>query len=210
VAGGTVLTREAGITYCGINNADGAGEPPQFGIYDGFTKDEKWRSMSYGVIQQLSKISDVSTVISNGPYNLEPGDSVTVAFALFGAAETGRIMKDVPEALEAWKLISQTTGVEKSGTVPSGIGVESVHPNPLTAGSGTCTVTCNLDRVSSIRFEVVDMLGRIVHVQDAGTVQAGRHRFGMRLGRPVPGVYLVRMISDIGVYSAKLSVLGSR
>ncbi len=62
-----------------------------FGIYDGFTDGEKFQSISSG----LTKIqaggasgSDVSHVVATGPYTIDPGQEVTLAFALHASKST--------------------------------------------------------------------------------------------------------------------------
>lgn len=73
--------------YAIDNDQTIAGNP--FGIYDGFTDNEKFLSISSG----LSKVqagnptagSDVSHVVSSGPYFISPGEEVTIAFALHAA-----------------------------------------------------------------------------------------------------------------------------
>ena len=62
-----------------------------FGIYDGFTDNEKFLTISSG----LSKIqagaangNDVSHVVATGPYTIDPGQEVTFAFALHASKST--------------------------------------------------------------------------------------------------------------------------
>jgi len=62
-----------------------------FGIYDGFTDNEKFLTISSG----LSKIqagaangNDVSHVVATGPYTIDPGQEVTLAFALHASKST--------------------------------------------------------------------------------------------------------------------------
>lgn len=85
-AGVQALTGEP--QYHAIDNDQTvAGNP--FGIYDGFTDDEKFLSVSEGVSRKAAGAAstggDVSHTVGSGPYNLEPGQTAIVAFALHGA-----------------------------------------------------------------------------------------------------------------------------
>jgi serine protease len=73
--------------YYAIDNDDAlAGNP--LGLYDGFTDSEKFMAISSG----LDKIqagnpsgNDVSQVVSVGPYSINGGEEITIAFALHSA-----------------------------------------------------------------------------------------------------------------------------
>jgi serine protease len=84
-AGIQVLNKPA--TYYAIDNSQAiAGNP--FGLYDGFTKDEKFRSISeFRAVAGASTTSgnDVSHVVSATPLNIPAGASVVIAFALHAA-----------------------------------------------------------------------------------------------------------------------------
>jgi hypothetical protein len=57
------LERSFPIKYWGINNRD-SDDTLRIGIYNGFSKAEKWKSLSTGVVQPVSQITDVSYVLA--------------------------------------------------------------------------------------------------------------------------------------------------
>ena len=75
--------------YFAIDN-DEKIDPSTFGIYDGFTDEEKFRSISSGLGKtEAGNVTvggnDVSQVVSSGPYSIHAGDEIVIAFALHGA-----------------------------------------------------------------------------------------------------------------------------
>ena len=71
------------------NDEDNEGNP--FGIYDGFTDDEKFITISSGIARTDAGTSretgtDVSHTVGTGPYTIPTNDSIVVAFAIHGAS----------------------------------------------------------------------------------------------------------------------------
>ncbi|HEX6889631.1 MAG TPA: S8 family serine peptidase [Chryseolinea sp.] len=64
-----------------------AGNP--FGLYDGFTDSEKFTSISTGLAKlqagNATTGNDVSHSVSSGPYSINAGEEITIAFALHAA-----------------------------------------------------------------------------------------------------------------------------
>ncbi|HKY55162.1 MAG TPA: PKD domain-containing protein, partial [Anaerolineales bacterium] len=85
-AGVQVLTGTA--NYFAIDNDPAiAGNP--FGTYDGFTDVEKFTSISNGLARlnagNATTGNDVSHSVSSGPYSINAGEEITIAFALHAA-----------------------------------------------------------------------------------------------------------------------------
>ena len=75
--------------YWAINNDETVTGNP-WGVYDGFEDLEKYESMSSGIGRQQAGFEDangddVSHSVAAGPFILDPGDSITIAFAIHGA-----------------------------------------------------------------------------------------------------------------------------
>jgi len=83
--------------YYAIDN-DGtiAGNP--FGLYDGFTDSEKYTTISSGLTGKIVAGSsttdgnDVSHVVASGPYTIQPGEEITIAFALHAAVNLDELL----------------------------------------------------------------------------------------------------------------------
>jgi subtilisin family serine protease len=76
--------------YWAIDNDETLTDNP-WGVYDGFEDLEKYEAMSSGIGRQQAGFGDadgddVSHTVAAGPFVIDPGDSIKVAFAIHGAA----------------------------------------------------------------------------------------------------------------------------
>ncbi len=76
--------------YYAIDNNQAIAGGTSFGIYDGFTDNEKFQAISSGLGRLQAGVTgsggnDVSHVVSSGPYTIPAGQQITIAFALHGA-----------------------------------------------------------------------------------------------------------------------------
>ena len=75
--------------YWAIDNNASTQDNP-WGVYDGFSDEEKYSSMSSKIGRQQAGFADstgadVSHAVSAGPFTIDAGDSITIAFAIHGA-----------------------------------------------------------------------------------------------------------------------------
>jgi hypothetical protein len=115
-AGIQVLTGSA--NYWAIDNDNTVTDNP-WGVYDGFKDEEKYESMSSGIGRQQAGFSDpagqdVSHTVSAGPFVIEPGDSIIVAFAIHGAST----LNDLLESAKAADTMYNYTLKEAMPVVP--------------------------------------------------------------------------------------------
>jgi serine protease len=76
--------------YFAIDNDESIDNNP-FGIYDGFTDEEKFKTISSGIGRAEAGTgnesgSDVSHSVGTGPFVIAPDDSIVIAFAIHGAS----------------------------------------------------------------------------------------------------------------------------
>ena len=105
----------------------------------------------------------------------------------------------------AFDELGFTSGMPtSSASAPEIFSVAPVaYPNPTT---GAATVAFELSTPSQVVIDVVDLLGRRVARLLNGTQAAGVVRAPVETGSLAPGVYLVRVQTDAGVASTRLSV----
>jgi subtilisin family serine protease len=191
VVGVTVLTRGKPTHFTSVNNPD-PDSKDVIGIHNGYTKDEKWRSMSGGVWHWQSSISDISQIIGNGPYTLNPGDSCVVAFALTAGLTPAEVLKLTPKALDAWKnRINPVTAID-APSLPGGFGIAAVYPNPVRA-MAPLSVAFDLPSAGSATLALHDALGRQVAVLADGMLAPGRHIASHSGFRLTAGTYFLRL-----------------
>jgi len=208
VVGATVLSREKPVHFMSINNPDGSNNPPVFGIYDGFTKEEKYVSMSSGILRKRSNIDDVAQVYGNGPFTLNPGDSITVGFALIAGLSKNELLQTTPKALDKWDdIIGTSTGTGWRAAGPDRMNVQA-FPNPVPSArfQGT-TLRYDLRKRSQVRIDIFDGLGRNVLSTSPGEQGAGTHYYRLELPDLGPGSWLVRLTNGDEVSVSRLVIL---
>ena len=98
-AGIQVLTGQA--QYRALDNDPAvAGNP--FGLYDGFSDDEKFTSISNGISRADAGLAtnggDVSHTVGSGPYTIGEGETITIAFALHAAMSQEELIASAKRA----------------------------------------------------------------------------------------------------------------
>ncbi|MCZ7556894.1 MAG: S8 family serine peptidase [Bacteroidia bacterium] len=187
------LSVEYPVTYWGINNRDND-DSLTIGIYNGFSKAEKWKALSRGIVRPVSQITDVSFTIGNAVGDVAAGDSVVVGYALIAGESLAEIIASVPAARKMWDTLATAwdpTSVTDIALPRSELLRLGVHPNPL---EGRRDVAVSLDVASqrAVRLKLFDMLGR--QRADFGSVELlpGRTLRVLYLPEIPSGTYYLR------------------
>lgn len=77
-------------------------------------------------------------------------------------------------------------------------------PNPTT---GNATLNITLEKASNIRVEVLDVVGRVVKEISKKQLTAGQHQFTLETAGLNAGIYNVRISSETGSVTQRLSVV---
>ncbi len=88
------LLTPAPLSYRAIDN------PTE--LYDGFTQSEKWNALSGGLQQTQLNNTDVSQLMAAGPFRLDPGCRIPIAFAVLAADDAGTLVQAADEAQRFW------------------------------------------------------------------------------------------------------------
>jgi hypothetical protein len=92
-------------------------------------------------------------------------------------------------------------GVEEAGDQQ----LLSLYPNPT---SGTVYADIFLKKPANVTVEMIDLMGRIVHADNLGTLPTGKHeKLPIEISTLPTGVYLVRIRGTRSVEMKKLIVL---
>ena len=160
---GVSVLGSANPNYYAIDN-DGT-EVDSFGVYDGFSDQEKFTGLSSGLYRLNAGVSepkDVSIVIGAGPYTIPAGDTVHIGFAIVAGENLAQIQDAAENAQEQWPNIVITA---KEGLVNAKL--LRLFPNPTSAhlyleGVGTTTTieltTINGQKVSPPQEHVGNMV----------------------------------------------------
>jgi serine protease len=180
--------------YWAIDNDEDVVNNP-FGVYDGFSDQEKFKSLSSGIGRTQAGVAaeggDVSHTVASGPYTIPAGGSVTIAFALHGGASIDAVLAS---AREAATLYESLEGVERPVIIetPTGLAEQEIpnlklFPNPTT--NGHLTILLPEPGKGPTELKVLDVAGRqlekIVYPAGQATIQ-------MRMPQR-PGIYLLEV-----------------
>lgn len=138
-AGVSLLYPREKINFFGIDNDYRTPGNP-LPIWDGFTKKEKWKALSSGITRTQVKNTDVSFVISAGPFALLPNNEIIVSFAIFAAS-----------SLQGLKTLSSLAN-NKWSEILSGVG----NKPPIFTKKMSNEITVNEGETLKFKFEAID------------------------------------------------------
>ncbi|MDT8322649.1 MAG: S8 family peptidase [Bacteroidota bacterium] len=193
--GCVLLTPALGTAYWGINNRDND-DDMRIGIYNGFSKEEKWKALSSGIVQPVAGITDVSQVISAGPVDLAPGDSLVVGFALIAADSPREVMASVPHSLALWDTINRRfdpTDIAGPRPLPGKLQLHAIAPHPVRTSHSAVTVDFSSATSGRLRAAIYDLRGRRVTTLFDQWVAMGRQQFRVFLPSMAAGVYVIEL-----------------
>ena len=196
-AGTVLLSDTPTLHYRAIDNDAVTIRLPPDG---GFTSQEKWESMTGGVQEDgvVATVTNVSQLTAAGPFALESGESVVVAFALVSGTSESDFLTNVDQAKALWSAIE--TDVHTTPVPEDKWMVHAPFPNPATF---PVTIRYETGAPGTVEIAIYDALGRRVRRLTHGTRTQGGHTVTWNgqneQGARVPsGLYLVRMLGESG------------
>ncbi len=110
---GGIQVLEGNANYYAIANDNDAPDV-DFGVYDGFSDEEKYTALSSGVTNDFAGStthtnSDVSHVVSAEPFTIPVGEEVRVVLALHGAGSFEELIASAEAASMAYNVVLQIT-----------------------------------------------------------------------------------------------------
>jgi subtilisin family serine protease len=166
-------------------------------LYDGVSEAEKYLFLSHGLEDTASSSNlDQSYSIATGPFNLAPGQSDTVAFAMIGGSSVASLVASANAARTQY----EKTPVEDDNAVvlPAAYRLEQNFPNPF---NPVTEINYSLPRPGKVTITVFNLLGQRIATLLEGEQAAGNHSVQWdgttQGGVPVAsGVYFYRLKSD--------------
>lgn len=194
VVGVLPLSSETGVKYWGISNRDND-DSLSIGIYNGFSKAEKWKALSHGIMRPKTDVTDISQVISSGPTDLAAGDTLVLGFALIAGESVRQVTDAVPHAQDIWVRVLRTlntTGTEAPAALPVSAKLLAAAPQPLAMGQ-QLQLEMDAPRPEAYSLDLYDLGGRFVLRLSGGTLPGGRSQHRFSLPRLSPGTYFLRL-----------------
>ncbi len=196
IAATKVLSNNVNFAYRSIHNPDE--------LYDNFTDSEKWSFMTSGIQTETLNDVDVSNLTTAGPFDVPPGETVNIAFALIAAHNIFEMNAAADTAQAIWDAKTATVDVKE----PNPITVEHLQaqPNPFT---DNLIIQYELKKPETVAIQIYNLQGKLVQQWPAKQQIAGLHQLNWN-GQTIEGQdissgsYLVRIQAGTRSISQKV------
>jgi hypothetical protein len=167
-----------------------------FGLYDGFTDEEKWDALSVGVTSRGSdnrevSSSDVSISASAGSIRLDPDEQEKVGFVIAYGVTKSDMLNQIDNARQRAED-RQLTAIEQidtpSGSLPKQSRIAKVYPNPF---NPVTSIRYQLDQAAQVELNIYNRLGQRIQTLQNGRQSAGFYRASFNGSTLASGVYYV-------------------
>ncbi|NWF89264.1 MAG: S8 family serine peptidase [Ignavibacteriaceae bacterium] len=188
--------------FWAINNAGGDGG---FSIYDGFSDEEKWQSVSSGIGKRQAGAGDVSNVVSGGPFLIESNDTLRVAFAVAAGFSLEELRTAVSNARTKYSQIPTSIFVNDD-IYPNNFYLSQNFPNPFNPSTRIrFAIAQNIkSQLSKVTLKIYDVLGNEVTTLLDEYRPAGNYEIEFKnMGTLPSGVYFYRLHAGDFVESKK-------
>ncbi len=163
----------------------------------------KWAWISGGTSQAAVGPADIHSVISSGPFTIDPGGMRRVGFAAIGGADYPTLQANADFARAKWSQILQLVSVpDDRTTLPVSFALRQNYPNPFNPST---TIVYTLPSRSYVKLSVYDQLGRELRTLVAQEQDAGEHSIRFDASRLSSGVYFYRL--NAGTFTATRRML---
>ena len=194
---GTKLLTATPFVHYALDNVAGGGggvDPS-----NGFTNTEKYTTLSTNraVAGGTGTGNDVMNTISSGPFSINPGDSVTVAFALIAGESLIDITNSAIQAQIQYNLVTEIHEL-KSETDNL-----MIYPNPA---SSELNIYYTVKERTMVNVQIYDLSGRVVSEINNSIQNAGIQMLRFNASSLNEGFYLLEISTPNGKNVQKLTI----
>jgi subtilisin family serine protease len=194
---GAALLSSADYNFWAIKNDGGDNG---FQIYDGFSDQEKWQALSSDTGKSTSGPGDISFVISGGPFNLQPNDSVNVAFMIACGINKNDLITAAANARSKYLTLTDVhPGVSE---IPENFNLYQNFPNPFNPDTKIIFEIPSHSVKDGVRvkLKIYDVLGKEIITLVDENKSSGRYEINFNAADLPSGVYFYKL--SAGVYSS--------
>ena len=194
------LLSSENVGFYAFNNdgSDGGVE-----VYNGFTDEEKWTTLTNGLNKTSAGTFDISTGISGGPFTINVGEEINVSFSIAAAPGLENLRNAIAQS--RIKYSSIPTNIEnENDEIPKVFSLSQNFPNPF---NPTTTIKYSLPSEVEVSLKIYDVLGREVATLINRKQQPGNYYIEFDANDLTSGVYYYQLIAGSFVETKKLILL---
>lgn len=197
-AGIKLLSNTAPFNHYAIDNISGGGGGVN--LFDGYDNAEKFTTLSTSRAQSgtTGQGNDVCHVVSSGPFTINAGDSVVVAFALLAGDDLTDLQNSAVDAQIMYDNIP--TGISVTGNSEAGL---NAYPNPA---NHSTEVTYSVTENGNTDVRMFDATGRQVAVIAQGSHAVGTYRSTLNTAELPSGIYMIRMENGNAITNRRIVI----
>lgn len=169
-------------------------------VYDGYTDLEKWNSLSTGVTTTQMGPGDISHVVGGGPFNIAPGDSIDLAFALAAGNSDATLDNAIANARLKWGVITSVKEIQD--VVPASFALFQNYPNPFNPET---KIKFSVASPGLVSVKVYDILGNMVTELINREMDKGVYEASFDAKSLSSGIYFYEM--KAGSFNQKMKML---
>jgi subtilisin family serine protease len=201
---GMSLLSATNVSYWAIDNDNTiAGNP--WGIYDGFTDQEKYQSLSSGIGRTQAGGTngrDVANVIGSGPYSIPANGEITIAFALIGGNNLSDLQANAVAARNKYTSLVGITNYNSE--LPSDFSLSQNYPNPF---NPTTNIKFSIANPGLTSLKIYNTLGKEVASLVNEYLQAGSYDADWNASGNSSGVYFYRLQANGFVQTKRMLLI---
>jgi serine protease len=159
-------------------------------LFDGFTTEEKWLSLSSGIANDSLGPEGTTFTIAVGPLNIQPNQSVTVGFALI----KGNNLMDLKNISSIARNKYNSVGVKQiSELLPKKYELMQNYPNPF---NPVTKIKFAIPENDYVNIKIYDVLGREIMTLVNEKLNPGLFEFSFDGSSLSSGLYFYRMTTN--------------
>ncbi|MEO6693845.1 MAG: S8/S53 family peptidase [Ignavibacteria bacterium] len=190
---GMSLLSASNPAYWAIDNDNTVVGNP-WGIYDGFTDQEKYQSLSSGIGRTQAGVTvgrDVANVIGSGPYTIPAGGVIFITFALIAGDNLNDLKANAIAARNKYNAVLSI--VNYNSEIPDNYSLSQNYPNPF---NPTTNIKFAIPKAGFTSLKVYDASGKEVSNLLNENIQQGSYEVQFDANNLTSGVYFYKLVTD--------------
>ncbi len=203
---GVAVVSDQNVNFRAIFNDESSAENPSWGIYDGFTDEEKWSAISEGVTLTEAGPEDISFTISAGPVIIDPGAVVVIGFAMIAADNLPDLKVYADSAKVFWSHLLPL-GIEEGefeDRNPYVYALKQNYPNPF---NPVTRIIFSLPKSEEVKLSIFNVLGEQVETLVSKNLSAGQYEIRWNAAGYAGGVYFYQLRAGDFIQRRKMLLL---